>query len=103
MTYGSELRAMRGVCLRYQVRNEEIRRSTRVTGIALRVAKLNRRTLWSQGAEWRPRTDYRSVGTPPTRWTDDIKRVAGSRCTQAGYFPLNKEHITKYSIFLCSI
>ncbi|CAH2237070.1 jg17246 [Pararge aegeria aegeria] len=29
--------------------------------------------------EWQPRTGKRSVGRPPTRWTDDIKRVAGSR------------------------
>ncbi|CAH2240102.1 jg6356 [Pararge aegeria aegeria] len=27
--------------------------------------------------EWQPRTGKRSVGRPPTRWTDDIKRVAG--------------------------
>ncbi|KAK4875679.1 hypothetical protein RN001_012101 [Aquatica leii] len=25
--------------------------------------------------EWRPRTDKRSRGRPPTRWSDDIKRV----------------------------
>ncbi|CAH2239608.1 jg19130 [Pararge aegeria aegeria] len=29
--------------------------------------------------EWRPRTGKRSVGRPPTKWTDDIRRVAGSR------------------------
>ncbi|CAH2211048.1 jg26600 [Pararge aegeria aegeria] len=28
--------------------------------------------------EWQPRTGKRRVGRPPTRWTDDIKRVAGS-------------------------
>ncbi|CAH2235778.1 jg7635 [Pararge aegeria aegeria] len=28
-------------------------------------------------------TGKRSVGRPPTRWTDDIKRVAGSRWKQA--------------------
>ncbi|CAH2266230.1 jg17809 [Pararge aegeria aegeria] len=33
--------------------------------------------------EWQPRTGKRSVGRPPTRWTDDIKRVAGSRWIQA--------------------
>ncbi|CAH2254100.1 jg12103 [Pararge aegeria aegeria] len=31
--------------------------------------------------EWQP--GKRSVGRPPTRWTDDIKLVAGSRWTQA--------------------
>ncbi|CAH2269023.1 jg16047 [Pararge aegeria aegeria] len=29
--------------------------------------------------EWQPRTGKRSVGRPATRWTDDIRRVAGSR------------------------
>ncbi|CAH2248409.1 jg6202 [Pararge aegeria aegeria] len=33
--------------------------------------------------EWLPRTGKRSVGRPPTRWTDDIRRVAGSRWRQA--------------------
>ncbi|CAH2245272.1 jg5104 [Pararge aegeria aegeria] len=33
--------------------------------------------------EWRPRTGKRSVGRPPTSWTDDIRRVAGSRWRQA--------------------
>ncbi|CAH2244549.1 jg11669 [Pararge aegeria aegeria] len=28
-------------------------------------------------------TGKRSVGRPPTRWTDDTKRVAGSRWIQA--------------------
>ncbi|CAH2259080.1 jg17259 [Pararge aegeria aegeria] len=88
-------RAMLGVSLR-QIRNEEIRRRTRVTDIlvAQRVAKLKwkwaghiaRRTdgRWgSKVLEWRPRTGKRSVGRPPIRWTDDIKRVAGSRWKQA--------------------
>ncbi|CAH2251142.1 jg11821 [Pararge aegeria aegeria] len=85
-------RAMLGVSLRDQIRNEEIRRITRVTDIAQRVAKLKwqwaghiaRRTRWGlKVLEWRPRTGKRSVGRPPTRWTDDIKRVAGSRRRQA--------------------
>ncbi|XP_069362032.1 uncharacterized protein [Maniola hyperantus] len=33
--------------------------------------------------EWRPRTGRCSVGRPPTRWTDDIRRVAGRRWIQA--------------------
>ncbi|CAH2218225.1 jg26912 [Pararge aegeria aegeria] len=70
--------------------NVEIRRRTRVTDIAQRVAKL----MWQWAAhivrrkdgrwgpkvlEWQPRTGKRSVGRPPKRWTDDIKRVAGIR------------------------
>ncbi|CAH2207758.1 jg4656 [Pararge aegeria aegeria] len=60
-------RALLGVSLHDQIRNEEIRRRTRVTGIAQRVAKLKwkwagriaRRTdrRWgSKVLEWRPRT-----------------------------------------------
>ncbi|CAH2236625.1 jg16464 [Pararge aegeria aegeria] len=33
--------------------------------------------------EWRPRNGKRSVGQPPPRWTDDIRRVAGTRWSQA--------------------
>ncbi|CAH2229291.1 jg17040 [Pararge aegeria aegeria] len=29
--------------------------------------------------EWPPRTRKRSVGRPPTRWTDDIRRAAGGK------------------------
>ncbi|CAH2244588.1 jg11703 [Pararge aegeria aegeria] len=72
---------------------EEIRR-TRVTDIAQRVAKLEwqwagyiaRRTDGRWGLkvlEWRPRTGKRSEGRPPTRWTDDIRRVVGCRWRQA--------------------
>ncbi|CAH2207480.1 jg12778, partial [Pararge aegeria aegeria] len=70
--------------------NEEIRRRTRVTDIAQRVTKLKwqwaghiaRRTDGRsvlKVLEWRPRTGKRSGGRPPTRWTDGIRRVAGSR------------------------
>ncbi|CAH2228331.1 jg1561 [Pararge aegeria aegeria] len=87
-------RAMLGVSLRDQIRNEEIRRRTRVTDIAQRIAKLElqwaghiaRRTDGRWGLkvlEWRPRTGKRSVGQPPSRWTDDIRRVAGSGWRQA--------------------
>ncbi|CAH2231959.1 jg4020 [Pararge aegeria aegeria] len=87
-------RAMLGVSLRDLIRNEEIRRRTRVTDIAQRVAKLKwqwaghiaRRTDGRWGLkvlEWRPRTGKRSVGRPQTRWTDYIRRVAGSRWRQA--------------------
>ncbi|CAH2222073.1 jg25697 [Pararge aegeria aegeria] len=67
-----------GVSLRNQIRNEEIRRRTRVTVIAQPVAKLKwewaghiaRRTYGCRGPkvlEWRPRTATRSVVTPTLR------------------------------------
>ncbi|CAH2268924.1 jg2794 [Pararge aegeria aegeria] len=66
-------RAMLGLSLRDQLRNEVIRRRTRVTDIAQRVAKLKfqwaghiaRRTDGRWGLkvlEWRPRTGKRSIG-----------------------------------------
>ncbi|CAH2238966.1 jg19290 [Pararge aegeria aegeria] len=87
-------RSMLGVSLRDQIRNEEIRRRTRVTEIAQRVAKLKwqcaghiaRRTDGRWGPkvlEWKHRTGKRSVGPPPTRSTDDIQRVAGKSWTRA--------------------
>ncbi|KAI8439116.1 hypothetical protein MSG28_012974 [Choristoneura fumiferana] len=33
--------------------------------------------------EWRPRIGKRSVGRPPTRWTDDLVKAAGVRWMQA--------------------
>ena len=86
-------RAMLGVSLRDKIRNEEIRRRTKVTDIALKVSKLKwqwaghiaRRTdnRWGKKVlEWRPRTGRRSVGRPPTRWTDDLVKTAGNRWMQ---------------------
>ncbi|CAH2241826.1 jg16218 [Pararge aegeria aegeria] len=66
-------------------KNKEIPRRTRVTDIAQQVAKLKwaghiaRRTngCWAlKVLKWRPRTGKGSVGKPPMRWSDDIRRVA---------------------------
>ena len=72
----------------------EERKRTGVTDIAQRVGTLKwrwaghiaRRTddRWGRKVlEWWPRTGRRSVGRPPTRWTDDLVKIAGSRWMQA--------------------
>ncbi|CAH2261343.1 jg7873 [Pararge aegeria aegeria] len=79
-----------------QIRNVEIRKRTIVTDIAQRVAKRKWQCAGNivqrkdgrcgpKGLEWQIRTGKRSVGRPPTRWKDDIKRVAGSRWMQAAH------------------
>jgi hypothetical protein len=83
-----------GVALRDRIRNDDIRKRTKVTDIARRIADIKwqwvghivRRTDGHWGGkvvEWRPRTGRRSVGRPPTRWTDDLVKVAGGRWMRA--------------------
>ena len=82
-------RSMLGVSLKDRIRNEVIRQRTKVTDIAERISKLKwqwaghicRRTdnRWGRRVlEWRPRLGKRSVGRPWARWSDDIRKVAGS-------------------------
>lgn len=79
-------RSMIGVSLRDHMRNEDLRARTGVTDVIYHVAKLKwnwaghvaRMTdgRWTKRLlEWRPRADKRSRGRPPTRWTDDIRRM----------------------------
>ncbi|CAH2240995.1 jg19747 [Pararge aegeria aegeria] len=68
-------RAMLGVSLLDKIRNVEIRRRTRVTDIAQRVAKLNWQWAGHIVRRRDGRTGKRSIGRPPTRWTDN-RRVA---------------------------
>lgn len=86
-------RAMLGISLRNRVKNEEIRRRTKIPDIMQRVAHLkwqwaghvaredtNRWT--SRIVRWRPRQTKRSVGRPPTRWIDDVRKLAGRNWMQ---------------------
>ncbi|CAH2232367.1 jg15305 [Pararge aegeria aegeria] len=70
-----------------EIRNEEIRGRTRVTDKAqlkwqCRAEPMDENRWTWMGLKvlvWRPPTGKRSVGRPPTRWIDDIRRVTGSR------------------------
>ena len=79
-------RSMLGVSLRDRIRNDEIRRRTKVEDIiecitkskwrwAGHIARLQDGRWTKRILEWRPRMDRRSRGRPPTRWTDDLKRI----------------------------
>ena len=86
-------RAMLGISLRDRIRNDEIRRRTQVTDIALKICKLKwqwaghivRRTddRWGRKVlEWRPRLNKGSTGRPLARWTDDLRKTAAVRWIQ---------------------
>lgn len=82
-------RSMLGITRRDKVTNITIRSRTKVADIIELITKSKWRwaghvartkdNRWTKRIlEWRPREDRRSRGRPPTRWTDDIKRVAGN-------------------------
>lgn len=83
-------RAILGVSLRDRIPNEIIRQRTGVIDVIEKITTLKwnwaghvaRRTdgRWSKKLlEWRPRHEaYRSRGRPPTRWTDDIRKICGN-------------------------
>lgn len=80
-------RGMIGLTLRDRIRNEEVRRITGVQDIIERIARLKwnwaghvarlRDGRWTKKIiEWRPRADKRNRGRPPSRWTDDLKKIS---------------------------
>jgi hypothetical protein len=81
-------RAMLGIKLQDRVRNVEIRRRTKVRDVGETITKLK----WSWAGhvarqsdcrwtkmltDWWPLLGKRSVGRPPARWVDDIRKIAG--------------------------
>lgn len=80
-------RSMLGLSLRDHITNTELRRRTGVTDAVEQIAKLKwnwaghiarlQDNRWTKRMiEWRPRQDaFRNRGRPPTRWSDDIKRI----------------------------
>lgn len=87
-------RAMLGVSLRDKIPNVEIRSKTKLPDILTQVAAMKwkwaghlARTSddrWTKTIlQWRPWQDKRSRGRPPTRWSDDIKRVATNWMSEA--------------------
>ncbi|CAH2239930.1 jg3361 [Pararge aegeria aegeria] len=106
---------MLGVALRNRIRNE-IRRRTKATDIAQRISKLKwqwaghvyRRTDGTWGSrvlEWRPRFGKHSVGRPPARWTDNLKKVAGSgwmrKAEDRVWRALGKAYVQQWTLVCC--
>lgn len=70
-------RSFLGLTLEDRVKNEEIRRKG-VTGWAGHVASMNDGRWTREIIECWPCADKRSWGRPPTRWSEDIKRIAAN-------------------------
>lgn len=80
-------RSMLGLTLRDRITNTELRRRSGVTDAIERISTLKwnwaghvartKDNRWTKRVlEWRPRQDaFRNRGRPPTRWTDDLKRI----------------------------
>ena len=81
-------RSMLGITIRDRVPNEAIRRRTGVTDAVERmaclkwswaghVARMSHEKWTKRIIEWRPREQaFRNRGRPPTRWTDDVRRIS---------------------------
>ena len=81
-------RTMLHISLRDRIRNEEVRRRTKVEDVVDRLTRAKWRwaghvareddSRWTTRVmKWRPRASKRSVGRPQKRWADDIKKTAG--------------------------
>lgn len=88
-------KVMLGISRRDRIPDKEIRRRTGVTDVVKRittqkwslaehVARLTNERRTKKIIEWKPKQEaYRYRGRPPTRWTDDIKRIKTADCTTA--------------------
>ncbi|CAG9135919.1 unnamed protein product [Plutella xylostella] len=92
-------RTMLGISLVDRIPNVEIRRRTKVEDVGRRITKLKWRWAghlarredgrWTKAvSEWWPREGRRLVGRPPTRWSDDIRRVTGPNWMSVAQDPL---------------
>jgi hypothetical protein len=81
---GLAQRAMLGVSLRDQIRNEAIRQRTKATDLArwssgLAISAVEPTTA-KRVLEWRPRLGKHSVGRPQAWWSDDLRKRTGRSC-----------------------
>lgn len=81
-------RAMLGISLREQKRNEWIRKKTRIRDVVVaieqqkwrwagHIARMEQFKWTRRLMEWRPWENRRGRGRPPMRWVDDISKIAG--------------------------
>lgn len=87
-------RAMLGITKKDRIPNTIIRQRTKVIDIiqlitqakwrwAGHIARMTDNRWTKRLIEWRPREDKRSRGRPPTRWSDDVRRIAGNWINKA--------------------
>lgn len=106
-------RSMLGVTLRDKIRNEELRRKTKITDAIERITHLKWNwaghvaripdNRWTRRIiEWRPRDKaHRSRGRPPTRWTDDLRRISSNWIQdaqdRAGWSRLREAYVQQWT------
>ncbi|CAH2243066.1 jg18673 [Pararge aegeria aegeria] len=83
VTQRATKRAMLGLSLRDKIRNEEIRRRTRVTDIAQRVEKLKwqfaRHTVRRTDGRWGPKDGIWTMRLALPRFREDLINMTGDR------------------------
>lgn len=106
-------RSMLGISLRDRIPNTTLRERSGVKDAvaciatlkwnwAGHVARLSDNRWTKRILEWRPRQDaYRSRGRPPTRWTDDIKKIRSNWMEAAqdrqGWMKLRETYVQQWT------